>query len=225
MKKMAIPLLAALCWLPLHAESHVNLQFLGVEVEHKGTLQYVKRIRPKICRKISIEPDTIWGGNFSSPDIPAACKGDLVKTAGKIMPMHLDDETETYGELEVLAFMERADEFPEKYLLVDSRGEEWYDHETIPSAVSISYRYLVKPDFDMKAFHRALKTMGVVQKGNAYDFTKAKTLLFFCNGPWCTQSPRAIDAVRRIGYPPEKIKWYRGGMHDWKSLGMVTTKE
>lgn len=27
-----------------------------------------------------------------------------------------------------------------------------------------------------------------------------------------------------LGYPPEKIKWYRGGLNDWLGLSMTTTK-
>ena len=39
-----------------------------------------------------------------------------------------------------------------------------------------------------------------------YDFSKAKTLVLFCNGPWCSQSPDMIFALLEIGYPPEKLK-------------------
>jgi hypothetical protein len=42
---------------------------------------------------------------------------------------------------------------------------------------------------------------------------------FFCNGPQCKATPNAIGALLRHGYPPETILYYRGGMHDWITLG------
>ena len=41
----------------------------------------------------------------------------------------------------------------------------------------------------------------------------------FCNGPVCPQSPTAILAMTRDGYPADKIYYYRGGMLDWAALG------
>jgi len=44
----------------------------------------------------------------------------------------------------------------------------------------------------------------------------------FCNGAWCGQSPANIHSLTRMGYPPSKIKWYRGGMQAWETLGLTT---
>ena len=54
------------------------------------------------------------------------------------------------------------------------------------------------------------------------DFSKAKTLVMFCNGMWCGQSPNNIKSLLKMGYPANKIKWYRGGMQDWEVLGLST---
>jgi rhodanese-related sulfurtransferase len=43
----------------------------------------------------------------------------------------------------------------------------------------------------------------------------------FCNGAWCGQSPASIRALLTMGYPQSKIKYYRGGMNDWKLLGLT----
>ncbi len=53
-------------------------------------------------------------------------------------------------------------------------------------------------------FAEALETFGVVEKNGKYDFTNAKTLLMFCNGIWCGQSPEAMKELIAIGYPQEK---------------------
>jgi rhodanese-related sulfurtransferase len=55
-----------------------------------------------------------------------------------------------------------------------------------------------------------------------WNFRDAKTLVMFCNGAWCGQSPANIGSLTRMGYPPSKIKWYRGGMQAWETLGLAT---
>ena len=48
----------------------------------------------------------------------------------------------------------------------------------------------------------------------------ARPTIFFCNGPQCGQSPTAIRGLLEAGYPPEGILYYRGGLHDWLTLGL-----
>lgn len=52
------------------------------------------------------------------------------------------------------------------------------------------------------------------------ELDRSKPTIFFCNGPQCPQSPTAIRKLLSAGYPPEKILYYRGGMHDWITLGL-----
>jgi len=65
---------------------------------------------------------------------------------------------------------------------------------------------------------------GVVKYNGLWNFQSAKTLVFYCNGPWCGQSPTNIRALLALGYPASKLKWYRGGMQAWKSLGLTTVQ-
>lgn len=58
-----------------------------------------------------------------------------------------------------------------------------------------------------------------------WDFTNAKTLVLFCNGPWCEQSPTNIRTLLRMGYPANKLKWYRGGIQSWEQFGLTTVKD
>lgn len=59
-------------------------------------------------------------------------------------------------------------------------------------------------------------------KTENWDFTAAKDLVVWCNGPACGQSPRAIRGLRDLGYPGDKIKYYRGGMQMWQLWGLTT---
>ncbi len=53
-------------------------------------------------------------------------------------------------------------------------------------------------------------------------FHGAKTLVFYCNDPWCGQSPTNIKQLLALGYPVHKLKWHRGGIQGWKALGLTT---
>ena len=76
---------------------------------------------------------------------------------------------------------------------------------------------------DSVTLRGALRRFGVAQgKNTVLDFSQAKDLLLWCNGPWCDQSPRAIKGLLRIGYPPHKIHYYRGGMQMWLLMGLTT---
>jgi len=207
-----------------------GFEYKGVEVTmkmpDKKEVQYlVKRKIPEICKKVPINNEMLWTGNFANPKVPEACKSTYVHTKGKLQPMHLDDDLETYGELEVLAFIKEM-QHNDNMVLVDSRKESWYNYMTIPGAVNMPFVYFKERDNYEFHFEYALRYMGVTKDSDGeYDFEKAKTLLLFCNGPWCSQSPTMIHALMEIGYPADKLKWYRGGMQDWLGAGMTSTRE
>jgi rhodanese-related sulfurtransferase len=60
----------------------------------------------------------------------------------------------------------------------------------------------------------------VTLKGESWDFSQARQVALWCNGPWCGQSPTAIKGLLSIGYPREKILYYRGGMQLWLVFGL-----
>jgi len=63
---------------------------------------------------------------------------------------------------------------------------------------------------------------GARRDGPLWSFAQARTLVFYCNGPWCGQSPTNIRSLLALGYPAHKLKWYRGGMQAWRALGLTT---
>ena len=65
---------------------------------------------------------------------------------------------------------------------------------------------------------------GAISIEGLWDFSVARTLVLFCNGPWCGQSPSNIKTLLRFGYPANKLKWYRGGMQSWESLGLTVVQ-
>lgn len=197
------------------------LQYQSLRVTHLDGRSYVvERYVPAECLDVGITPEQIW----KKENVPSACIQPLVSTVGKLSKVSMDEDIETYGELEVLAYMKAMPKMRGSMLLVDSRSEEWYEHETIPGAVNIWFMALTRPELFPEEFKRALEQLQItINKDGSFDFSNAPFVLLFCNGAWCTQSPNAIKALMKMGYPKEKLKWYRGGMHDWKGLSMTTT--
>ena len=197
-----------------------------VQISDKTKKQYiVKRNIPQECKKVPITNEMLWTGSFAHTNVPEKCKSTYVHTKGKLLPLQLYDNLETYGELEVLKFLKKM-QVNREFVLIDSRLKKWYDYRSIPGAINMPFIYFKDPNNYEFYFEYALKHLGVkMDEDGDYDFTQAKTLVLFCNGPWCTQSPDMIYALLDIGYPSEKLKWYRGGMQDWLGAGMTSTRE
>jgi len=137
-----------------------------------------------------------------------------------IHPMQAAVGVKTVGELELFNFLIEKVRTG-RGLLVDSRLPEWFRKGTIPGAINIPWTLLLKgPDNPHTA--RILRALGAMEEDGEWDFRPAVDLMMFCNGPWCDQSPRAIKNLALLGYPPEKLYYYRGGMQLWQLLGLTT---
>jgi rhodanese-related sulfurtransferase len=147
-----------------------------------------------------------------------------------IQPMHVVPGVETVGELEVLDYLKRMAAGDKSILLVDSRNPDWWARGTIPGAVHVPWSSIdtdVSGSFESsteaKGVDHIMEGMfGAVKTDSGWDFSKAKTLVLFCNGIWCAQSATNLRTLTKLGYPADKLKWYRGGMQDWVSAGLTT---
>ena len=160
-------------------------------------------------------------------DPSATIRADYAATARKcppycIQPMRLAAGVETFGELEVLDYLKRIRLGEDSLLVVDSRTPDWYAKGTIPGAINIPYAQdMAGQATDLPGVKKTLGDLfGAKEAAGAFDFSAARTLVIFCNGPWCGQTPNYIRTLLALGYPASKLKWYRGGMQDWCSLGL-----
>jgi rhodanese-related sulfurtransferase len=164
--------------------------------------------------------------NQSNTVTPAFAKTSRRCPPFCIQPGSLGDGVETIGELEVIDYIRRMTEGDKSVMLIDSRTPDWVARGTIPGAVNIPWTKLsVGRGADPLTITEILTTQfGASEMQGLWDFSDAKTLVFFCNGMWCGQSPQNIKTLQRLGYPSSRIKWYRGGMQDWEILGLSTVK-
>jgi len=135
-------------------------------------------------------------------------------------PIKAAEEVETIGEIELIQFM-RTQLKDGSGLLVDARTPDWHDRGTIPGSINIPYNRLNSAQgADEFTLEESLAMLGVGGQFEAWDFSNAKDVVLWCNGPWCGQSPSAIQGMLRLGYPPEKISYYRGGLQLWLLFGL-----
>jgi rhodanese-related sulfurtransferase len=135
-------------------------------------------------------------------------------------PMEAAHGVETVGEIELIRFMKKELK-DSNGLLVDARTPDWHERGTIPGSINVPYTHLnPNQGADEITLEESLRLFGVTKSDGDHDFTHAKTLVLWCNGPWCGQSPTAIRGLLSIGYPADKLRYYRGGMQLWQVFGL-----
>lgn len=133
-----------------------------------------------------------------------------------IHPMSAAPGVETIGELELINFVNKQVKNG-KGLLIDARMPKFFNSETIPGSINIPFILFTGDNAD-----KVINLLGVKKTQGKTNFSDVKELCLFCNGPWCDQSPRAIKALIKAGYPANKLKYYRGGMQLWKNFSLTT---
>jgi len=157
-----------------------------------------------------------------------------------LLPLELDSAVKTVGELEIINFM-IGKMRKSQGVLIDVRGDREYRMATIPGSVNIPVTVFQKDPWD-KEFVTMLEDFGAVHRGEVssitrmledwglvdtsllgkdWDFTNAKDLILWSNGPISRISPTAINLLLAVGYPAEKIRWYRGGLPAWQYWGFT----
>lgn len=144
-------------------------------------------------------------------------------TRGKIQPMNPFEphKVETIGEREIIDYIKKQTEGDDSIIIIDSRTPAWTKRSgMIPGAVSIPFTKFKESESTLEIMEDQFNVM----VGDTFDFSNSKTLVMYCNGNWCAQSPTAIKKLLKMGYPAAKIKYYRGGMQSWASLGLTVIK-
>ena len=136
-----------------------------------------------------------------------------------IQPMEVADGVRTVGEVEVLKFIEEHVESGGGFV-IDARVESFFDAGTIPGAVNLPFNMFTASDSNPFLDQLLILLGGELQASGEWSFDNASHLLLFCNGPWCGQSPRAINNLLELGYPADRLYYYRGGMQSWASMGL-----
>lgn len=160
-----------------------------------------------------------------NPDNEAVIPASFARTSRPcppfcIHPMVIADGVETFGELELIAFLEDKVQSGTG-MLIDARTTDFYQAGTIPGSINLPFN-LLSAEESNPFLSPILSQLGAeLQADGSWSFDNATTMVLFCNGPWCGQSPRAIRNLISVGYPADKLKYYRGGMQSWLMLGLT----
>ena len=164
--------------------------------------------------------------NNAAVVIPAFAKTSRPCPPFCIQPIKLAPGVETLGEREIIDYLVRMSKGDSSIMVIDSRTPDWVEKGTIPGAVNIPWTALnpAKGADPISIGEIMEDQFGVTSLEGLWDYSRAKTLVLFCNGMWCGQSPNNIANLLKFGYPADKIKWYRGGMQNWSNLGLTSVK-
>jgi rhodanese-related sulfurtransferase len=114
-------------------------------------------------------------------------------TWGVIQPISLAPGVRTVGELEVIEHLQAGRP------ILDCRLPEYVERGTIPGAVNIPHGEIAE---------------------RIAELDPVEPTVVVCNGPQCTATAHAIDGLLAAGWPAERLLYYRGGIHDWVTLGL-----
>ena len=214
---MALTLSVGIPVLALAADNRITPSLESVQIQHNGQTITIQR-----------------GHNLNATLPEVYQKTDRGCPPFCVQPMVAVEGVETIGELEVLDYLHRMSQGDKDILLVDSRTPDWVMRGTIPGSVNIPWNRISRDKAgtfetprEADTFEQTLRddfNVTLDPETGAWDFTNAKTLVLFCNGIWCPQSTANIKTLVGIGYPLHKLKWYRGGMQDWLSVGLTSVQ-
>lgn len=120
---------------------------------------------------------------------------EIDATWGAVQPIELAPGVRTIGELELIEHLQRG--LP----VIDTRLEHFHREATIPGARGIPHEQVLD---------------------HLDELDPNVPTALFCNGPQCAATPDAIRTLLDAGHPAHAILYYRGGMHDWITLGYPT---
>ncbi len=93
----------------------------------------------------------------------------------------------------------------ERLIVVDSRIASDRTHGYIEDSISL-------PDIHTDC--ESLKKLAA---------DRATPILFYCNGPKCGRSGKAVKKAIACGYT--QLYWFRGGFEEWRTKGYPTIKD
>lgn len=160
--------------------------------------------------RIEIRPNSldaaIYAGRFAGSCDPFC-----------IAPQTVAVDVETLVEAQVLEFLLEA-VGQNTGLFIDARMPNGRALGVIPGSVSLPHETLSQKN---EFRDEILKALGARAFEDVFDFADAQNIVVYDNGPTRNDAGSLIARLLEVGYPPEKIRYYRGGMQVWSVVGLT----
>ena len=135
--------------------------------------------------------------------------------AACIAPMKAANGVATLDEPQVLSFL--VDEVANSQgLMVDARTPEERARGFIPGSINLPYSTV---DPKQNYWPGVVTALGAKVQSGGFDFADVQALLVYDTGPSSDEAGKLVRNLIEVGYPADKIKYYRGGMQVWSVLG------
>ncbi len=132
-----------------------------------------------------------------------------------IAPMQVAEGVATLDEGQVLNFLVN-EVAGNRGLMVDARLPQDRAAGFIPGTVNLPYSTMDPTN----GFRRdILIALGAREFEGVFNFADARQLLVYDLGPSSNDAGLLVQNLLAAGYPPELIRYYRGGMQVWSVLG------
>lgn len=168
---------------------------------------------PKLSTKIIKITKELSSIETSHLDVNVTIQREATSLAPSCPPFCIQTMTingvQTVGEVETLLFIDALKEKKSK-LVVDVRNSLAYKKETIPSSINIPYKMLTPKS----PYQKEVLTLLGLHKN-------PQTLLIFGESAFSSEASNAIHQLIQLGYPKDKLLYYRGGILSWKAAGLT----
>ena len=134
-----------------------------------------------------------------------------------VAPLSAGDGIATVDELTVLGFLRGAVARGDG-LLIDARSPDRRSQGAIPASVNVPVTLL---GTDNPYRVEILLALGAREMEGAFNFADALPLTIYDDGPATFDAPRMIATLADLGYPVDRLSYYRGGLRDWAALGLT----
>lgn len=189
-------------------------------------------LRSLIVAGVTLSSLPVLAGDLALPISIETARGPIEVTAAPLDPAALPVSACMPGcllpagvggvasltEVEVLAFL-AGDLAAGTGVMIDPRLPEAHAAGTLPGAVNLPLPTLARDNPYLGDVLRALGATG--GEAGDFDFSAAKLLLIHGNGPWQDEGAGAVQALLDLGYPADKLRFYRGGIRDWMLTGLA----
>jgi rhodanese-related sulfurtransferase len=143
----------------------------------------------------------------AGPECPPAC----------IQPLQAADGVATLGPIEVIDFLQ-SEVVPKTGLLLDVRLPAEFATGHVPGALNVPGPTLAA---DNPYQRDILLALGARDAGAVLEFDSAPALALYAEGPLQDEALRAVQDLVAAGYPAQKLRFFRGGMQEWRQFGLT----